>query len=66
MKAYLLGLLVGGLSALALVAGGFMAVMNFKPQNLIAPAISSVESVNEKFRFVFRRASLALTQICCM
>lgn len=42
MKAYLLGLLVGGFSALALVAGGFIAVMTFKPQNLIAPAISSV------------------------
>ncbi|MCA0420425.1 MAG: hypothetical protein LCH80_17145, partial [Proteobacteria bacterium] len=58
MKAYLLGLLVGGFSALAVVAGGFMAVMTFKPQNLIAPAISSVESVNEKFRFIRRHPGL--------
>lgn len=58
MRVYLLGLLVGGFSAIALVAGTFVALMSVRPQNLIAPAISSVESVNEKFRFIRRRPNL--------
>lgn len=58
MRAYLLGLCVGGLLAIAVLAGGFATAMRLRPQNLIAPAISSVESVNEKFRFLRQRPDL--------
>lgn len=58
MRAYLLGLCAGGLAAVTAIAGGFAAAMHLRPQNLIAPAISSVESVNEKFRFLRNRPDL--------
>ena len=58
MRTYLSGLFLGGLVAITVIAGTFVVAMKFWPQNLIAPAISSVDSVNEKFRFIRRRPEL--------